>query len=495
MITSSARAANRDHAAPNPLARPDVIADTAHKYRYDSVNDVQRRAVVVLSLLLSASGCARVDAGLETRASFDGSSPTTDGGAADLALAPNADLSPAASGPSSIEHIVVIVQENHAFDTYFGTYCTALPGSNPTCNTGPACCEAAPQIEPATGDPPQLLDDTFNANYDPKETQDCQIPEMDGGKMDGYVTAPSCGDAKNFAQAPPSLVAQYFTWAGQYALADRYFQPVAGASSSNDMYFATAKFMFLDDVDEPTAIGHGCSTNRNDVSFTSASLGDLLSAANVTWSWYAEGYDAMKNSLLCPGIPADCPVQIPSYPCWFDPSDIPQAYFATTADAPDHMRDFTQLAGDLAAGTLPSVVFVKGIGYHTEHPFGGITISAGVSFVTALANEIMQSSYGRSTLILVTYDESGGWFDHVAPPPTSAVDNQPYGARVPLLALGPFARKNFVSHVTMEHSSVVRFIEWNWLGGTGQLGARDAVVNNLGSLLDPAATGVVVPPN
>jgi hypothetical protein len=60
--------------------------------------------------------------------------------------------------------------------------------------------------------------------------------------------------------------------------------------------------------------------------------------------------------------------------------------------------------------------------------------------------------------------------------------------------MGPFARKNFVSHVTMEHSSVVKFIEWNWLGGTtGQLGTRDTTVANLGSLLDPGATGTHVP--
>jgi phospholipase C len=66
---------------------------------------------------------------------------------------------------------------------------------------------------------------------------------------------------------------------------------------------------------------------------------------------------------------------------------------------------------------------------------------------------------------------------------------------VPLLAIGPFAKKGAVSHVTMEHSSIVKFIEWNWLGATGQLGARDAVVNDIGSLLDPAATGTPVPAN
>ena len=90
--------------------------------------------------------------------------------------------------------------------------------------------------------------------------------------------------------------------------------------------------------------------------------------------------------------------------------------------------------------------------------------------------------------------ESGGYFDHVSPPANSAVDGQPYGARVPLLAVGRFARQNLVSHTSMEHSSIVKFVEWNWLGArTGQLGGRDGVVNNLGSLLDPAQTGTPVP--
>jgi len=75
-----------------------------------------------------------------------------------------------------------------------------------------------------------------------------------------------------------------------------------------------------------------------------------------------------------------------------------------------------------------------------------------------------------------------------------SVDNQPYGTRIPLLAIGRFAQKGTVSHVQMEHSSIVKFLEWNYLGGkTGQLGARDTVVNNIGSLLDPTQTGTMVP--
>lgn len=402
-----------------------------------------------------------------------------------------------ALGPASaIQHVVVIVQENKSFDDYFGTWCTAPTGSNPTCTSGPGCCEAAPSRDPGSGVWPWPLTDTENALYSPNHNQSCENPEMDGGKMDAYVTA-SCGSMQNFAQSPGSLVSQYRTWAGDYALADRYFQPVSGASSSNDMYFATAKFMFLDNADEPDAIGKSCSTNTNVVSFTSASLGDLLDAAGVTWSWYAEGYDAMKDAWLCPLPPSDCPLHLPTYPCIYDPSDIPQAYFASTADQPAHMRDYSQLASDLKQGRLPSVSFVKGLGYHTEHPSLGDTISAGISFVQNVVSTIEKSKYASSTLVLLTWDESGGYFDHVSPPPNSAIDGQPYGARVPLLAIGPFAKKGTVSHVTMEHSSIVKFIEWNWLGGTGQLGGRDTdpTVGNIGSLLDPAATGTTVPAN
>ncbi len=101
--------------------------------------------------------------------------------------------------------------------------------------------------------------------------------------------------------------------------------------------------------------------------------------------------------------------------------------------------------------------------------------------------------YKSNTLILVTWDEGGGYVDHVAPPPTSTVDHKPYGTRVPLLAIGRLAKRNEVSHVVMEHSSIVKFLEWNFTGETGQLKARDAEVNNIGSLLDPASQLTPVP--
>jgi phospholipase C len=112
--------------------------------------------------------------------------------------------------------------------------------------------------------------------------------------------------------------------------------------------------------------------------------------------------------------------------------------------------------------------------------------------------------YQNNTLILLTWDEGGGFYDHVAPPapPPVAVDFDdsggspaavPYGTRVPFLAIGPFAKKGTVSHVQMEHSSIVKFLEYNFVTQTGQLNARDKWVNNIGSLLDPSKTGTPIP--
>jgi phospholipase C len=419
------------------------------------------------------------------------------GGCSQEAAAPVDMAPPLAPATSKIAHLVVVVQENHSFDNYFGHWCTAPPGSNPTCNAGPGCCEAGPATDPGGNGGPMVLDDGENASYSPDHHQACELAEIDGGRMDRYLAGAGCSSPHNFAYAAPSLIAPYLELAQRYALADRYFQPIAGQSVSNDMYLARARYVFTDNAYEPSSIGHECDIYQSpDTTFPGPTIGDLLTDGGVSWAFYAEGYQTMRQARAakrCPAVPPDCPGGVPFYPCTYDPSDVPFEFYARFRDDPKYMRDYQQLAADLD-GTLPQVSWVKALGFRTEHPAAGTTISDGVAFVTALVDQILHSRYATDTLIVLTYDESGGYFDHVTPPPPSAVDQQPYGPRVPTLALGPFARAGFVSHVQMEHSSIIKFIEWNWLGGaTGQLSTRDAVVNNLGSLLDPAATGTAVP--
>jgi phospholipase C len=396
---------------------------------------------------------------------------------------------------SKINHVVVVIQENHTFDNYFGRYCTAPTGSEPTCTDGPACCEAGPDKEPS-GASPVVLDDDQNGIRDPNHSAECELAEANGGLMDRYVTGADCSNPGNFAYADEATAAPYWQWAMHGALADRYFQPIAGQSSANDMYFARAQFVFEDNSYAPDAIGQECTVNGQVMTFEGPTIGDLLTGAGVSWSMYAEGYQAMLDAHetgACPTPPDDCPGGIRLYPCIYDVGDIPFDYYATTRDDPRFLRDYTQLAKDLGGEKLPQVVFVRGSGYHSEHPGLGTRISDGTTFVGAVVDAVQASAYAGDTLVLVTWDEGGGFFDHIAPPGLGS-DGKPYGTRIPLLAIGPFAKANTVSHVTMEHSSIVRFIEWNWLGmQTGQLAGRDAHVANLGSLLDEAATGTKVP--
>ena len=383
---------------------------------------------------------------------------------------------------SSIKHLVVIVQENKSFDSYFGNYCQAEPGSNPTCTAGPACCEKAPATAQGTGR--TLLTDTENAAFDPNHSEACILAEMNGGAMDRFISGASCGsNPRNFAVADRATVGIYWDLAGKYALADRYFHSAAGASSMNDMYLARGAFVFTDNTAAPDAVGKECVNAANIKSFSEPTIGDLLADCKLDWAWYMEGYTVKQSDQAA----THC------WPAYYDPSDNPMQYYPRFTDKPAYNRDYAAFATDLKGGTLPAVSFIKAQGTRSEH--GGSPITPGAGFVKSAIDAVLAATaYKDNTLVLVTYDESGGYYDHVRPPGTSSVDGKAYGPRLPLLAAGPFARTNTVSHVQLEHASIVRFIEWNWLGGApGQLHTRDAIANNIGSLLDSARTGVAVP--
>jgi phospholipase C len=402
---------------------------------------------------------------------------------------------------SAIEHVIIVVQENHSFDSYFGRYCKARTGSHPTCETGPECCEAGPDRNPGTGNKPLLLDDALNQSRDPNHYAWCESKEINGGAMNGYsnifIGGLFCADGKNFAYASGETAKTYWQLASQSSLADRYFQPIVGASSSNDMYLARAQYVFTDDSVGTNSIGSQCGEiNHHPKTYNDQTIADFLNAKNVSWAYYAEGYDVMvaaHSKGTCPKTPPECGAGIDAYPCIYDPTDNPFEYYKNTIDNPLFEKDFADFSKSLEGKTLPAVSFIKGLGFRTEHP--GSTISVGQAFVQGVVDSVLHSSYAKNTLILVTPDESGGFFDHVAPPMESLIDFQPYGPRIPLLAIGYFAKPNSISHVQMEHSSIVKFIEWNWLGQTGQLGGRDLIVNNIGSLLDPEKTEIQVPSN
>src|SRR5581483_12465358 len=226
---------------------------------------------------------------------------------------------------ASIEHVVLIVQENHTFDSYFGRYCTAPSGSNPTCTTGRSCCERAPDKEPR-GASPIVLDDSANFGSDRDHKQECEVQQIDNGKMDNFVTGasgsdtclgfgPSCASAKNWALADQNTVGAYWTLADNGALADRWFQPIAGGSASNDMYFAVAHWQFTDNDIFPKSIASECvdpngtCINAPKQTFTGRkTIADLLIEAKKTFAVYADGYaEAKMAAPSCPASPNYCP--------------------------------------------------------------------------------------------------------------------------------------------------------------------------------------------
>jgi len=388
---------------------------------------------------------------------------------------------------SKIKHLVIICTENHSFDSYYGNYCEAEPFSNPKCNIGPKCCERPP--EKVDGVTPKILNDTQNLYYDPNHNKYCELCELNNGKMNGFVKGCSCSTPDNFAVADKKTVKIIHDYSREYAMSDMYFQPSAGASSQNDMYLARGSYVFTDNRKNALgSVGSNCWYNYHfllDESqlYYDPTISSLLSHCNFTLRTYTEGYTIAKNNFT----------GNPCYPDGYDSGDIPFNYYAGIEDDENFITDYLEFQNDIRNKTLPEVSFIKPLGNRTAHPTMG-DISSEMKFVKETVDMVLGSDYKDDTLILYVPDESGGYYDHVPTPKTNIVDNIPYGARIPFIAIGKFAKKNYISHTVMEHSSIIKFIEWNWLSGeTGQLNTRDRNVNGIGDLIDPVAAGTIIP--
>src|SRR5262249_47784390 len=155
-------------------------------------------------------------------------------------------------------------------------------------------------------------------------------------------------NARNFAYADSALVKPYTDMAAAGALADRYFQPIAGQSSSNDMYLARAGYVFTDNQFTPPATGSPCSLGKPTQSYTDTTIADLLLAQGGGWAWYAEGYKAMQDAKGgCPAVPPECGFPVSTYPCVYDPGDVPFQFYPSLRDNPTYMKDYAALADDL----------------------------------------------------------------------------------------------------------------------------------------------------
>jgi acid phosphatase len=200
---------------------------------------------------------------------------------------------------------------------------------------------------------------------------------------------------------------------------------------------------------------------------TLPTIGDRLSATGVSWAYYAGGW----NDALA-GNPADT----------FEFHHQPFVYFEQFADGTsakaERLKDEDDFVASLDNRTLPSVSFIKPLGKYDEHA-GYSTVLNSEQHTVDLIEQVKNSSYWEETAIIVTYDDFGGWYDHVPPP---VIDRWGPGGRVPMLLISPYVRKGFVDHTLYDTTSILRFIEWRY--GLAPLTDRDARANNLLTAFD-----------
>jgi phospholipase C len=357
--------------------------------------------------------------------------------------APSAEPAPR----TPIHHLIVILQENHTFDNYFGTYpgVDGLPATvkmpvDPT-NL------AAGYVEPFHIGAYPITDlshssTTFNAQYDQ-------------GKMDGFVSALNTlkqNGKLSMGYYDGEDIPYYWNLADQYVLFDRFFSSAKDGSFANHVYWVAGVPPVTDNV-------------RNDSNAYDQipTIFDRLQEKGISWKFYVQNYDpTITYRNLGNGGNRESQV------IW-----VPLLNFNRFLDNPvlaSHIVDLNNYYTDLKNGTLPSVVYIAPSGA-SEHPPG--SINTGQRFVKTLIQELMRSPEWSSSAFLLAYDDWGGWYDHVAPP---QVDQGGYGLRVPALLVSPYARKGWVDNTQLDFTSVLKFIEENW--NIAPLATRDAAANN-----------------
>ena len=395
-----------------------------------------------------------------------GSSTATPSQAPSATAMPSA--TPGASSPPStqvIKHVIIVFQENRTPDNLF----QGVPGA-----------DIATSGETSTGATVALQQIPLATPYDLDHSHAGFVKNYDGGKMDGFDLTPgSCGANcpyvhPQYGYVPASDNAPYVALASRYTFGDRMFQTNQGPSFPAHQYIISGTSAptvgSILRVSENTSGGTGCAAPatattpeidptgnenyRTYPCFEHPVLMDLLDAKGLTWRYYTPGTTGI----------------------WDAPNAI--AHIRNGPDWANVITPETTILSDIAGGKLPAVSWVIPTGAESDH--ARTATSAGPSWVASIANAVGQSASWKDTAIIVTWDDWGGWYDHVAPP--KIYNSYELGFRVPLIVISPFAKRAYVSHVTHEFGSILHFIESNWQ--LGSLGYTDARADDLSDCFD-----------
>jgi phospholipase C len=387
----------------------------------------------------------------------------------------------AGTGIHKIKHVVIIMQENRSFDSFFGTF----PGADgiPMRNGRPTACVPDPYghrcVRPfhtssdyAPGGPHDHID---------------AVKDINGGKMDGFIRQAHSGrrlacvssvDAPACSLAPADAASvmgyhdarelpNYWAWARAYVLEDHMFQSDTSWSMPAHLYLVSGWSAKCSRKDDPMSCrpavqapgsppGEPQNATGAIPDYAWTDLTYLLHADGVSWGYYVFNGtqpDCDDNAMFCKAVPQNA--RTPGI--W-----NPMPWFDTVRE--DHqlrnIRPFRDFLAEARAGTLPAVSWITPTQKVSDHP--PALLSNGQTYVTGLIDRIMRSPDWRSTAIFVAWDDWGGFYDHVEPP---KVDLQGYGLRVPALLISPYARPGYIDHQTLSFDAYLKFIEDDFLGG------------------------------
>jgi phospholipase C len=385
-----------------------------------------------------------------------------------------------AAGIHRIRHIVVIMQENRSFDSYFGTY----PGADgiPMKDGVPTVCVP----DPVRGDCQRPYHDPNDVNGGGPHGQTAAVADVDGGKMDGFVaqaeeaqknctdpTNPNCTngakvDVMGYHDARE--IPNYWTYAHNFVLQDHMFEPNASWSLPEHLFMVSEWSAKCSIKGDPMSCVNALQSPGNPPDFNPkpgqppgpppdyawTDLTYLLHKHHVSWGYYVfpgTQPDCEDDAMTCKTVPQNA--KTPGI--W-----NPLPYFDTVQQDAQlaNVQPIHNFYAKARTGKLPAVSWIAPTGSVSEHP--PARVSYGQNYVTGLINTIMRGPAWHSTAIFLAWDDWGGFYDHVRPP---VVDENGYGLRVPGLVISPYARRGYVDHQRLSFDAYVKFIEDDFLKG------------------------------
>lgn len=416
-----------------------------------------------------------------------------------------------------INHIIVFYLENHSFDNVLGTF----PDADGIANAGKNATQIDAQGKPYVMLPrvmndkepdPRFPDALPNAPFlmtkyapisekigDPVHRFYQTQAQMDGGKMDKFAQISNTGGlVMGYYEEKDAPLWQY---AQKYTLADHFFTGAFGGSMLNHFWLVCActpnyphapeklhaqldaKGNLMRDgalspegdvinTIQPRGFPYDPKVNDPAMRLPASNLptiGDRLSEKHIDWAWYAGDWNQALSQTNPP----------PFFPYHHQPFIYFANYAEGTSGRAQHLKDETDLIAGIEKGLLPPVVFYKPSGTFDWHP-GYTKLDESERHVFDLVSKIEKSLLWKDSVIIITFDDAGGFWDHVAPPKG---DRFGPGERVPTLIISPFAKRGFIDHTTYDTTSILKLIETKY--DIKPLSDRDAKANDLRNALQP----------